>query len=281
MSRIIQIKTIETALADLIEKAAFNLPASTVLEIKRSLTKEKSKQGKGILEDILQNQQLAKKNKLPLCQDTGLALIFMEIGQDVSVKGGNLNSSINKIVKKKYKELYLRKSVVSDPLKRKNTKDNTPAIIHQEIVPGSKIKLTFMPKGGGSENCCALKMLKPADGLKGVEDFVLETIKQADANPCPPIIVGVGIGGNFDKVAYLAKQALLKPLNSKNKNKDYAKLEKDFLTKINKLGIGPQGLGGTTTALAVHIKQHPCHIASLPVAVAIQCHANRITSTTI
>ncbi len=281
MTRTITTKQIENILLKLIKQAAFNLPKDVLSALKKSIKKEASKTGKDILQDIIKNVNIAAKENTALCQDTGLALIFLEIGQDVHITGSDLEKSLQRTVAKAYQENYLRSSVVNDPLQRKNTQDNTPAIIHTEIVPGSKLKITFMAKGGGSENCSTLKMLKPSDGLAGIENFVLDTIKNAQANPCPPIIIGLGLGGNFDHSAYLAKKALLRPLDKKHPKASYRKLEKDLLHKINKLGIGPMGLGGKVTALAVHIEAHPCHIASLPVAINIQCHANRSSSVTI
>ncbi|MBU0580651.1 MAG: fumarate hydratase [Candidatus Margulisbacteria bacterium] len=281
MPRIINTKTIQDALSKLITQASFNMNIETTKALEKSLKKEKSKTGKKFIKEILTNIQIAKKEKNPLCQDTGLALVFLEIGQEVQILGGDLEKAIQNTIGTSYTNNYLRKSVVSDPLKRINTRDNTPAIIHTEILPGSKIKITFIPKGGGSENCSALKMLKPAAGLKGLEQFVLDTVQQAQANPCPPIIVGIGIGGNFDYAAYLAKKALLRPLGQKHSKPYYRQVEKNLLHKINKLGIGPMGLGGKITALAVHIAEYPCHIASFPVAINIQCHANRVSSAII
>lgn len=229
----------------------------------------------GILDKIIVNADIAKNEDMPMCQDTGVACVFLEIGQDVHIVGGNLEESINDGVRKGYEEGYLRKSVVKDPLDRINTKDNTPAMIYYDIVPGDKLKITVAPKGFGSENMSQLKMLKPSDGLQGVKDFVLKVVKEAGPNPCPPIIVGVGIGGTFDKAATLAKKSLIRSVDVRNDNEFYAKLEEDLLNDINNLGIGPQGFGGKTTALAVNIETYPTHIAGLPVAVNINCHATR------
>lgn len=212
---------------------------------------------------------------MPICQDTGMACVFVEIGQEVHIVGGLLEDAINEGVRRGYNEGFLRKSVVKDPIDRINTKDNTPAIIYYDIVKGDKLKITVAPKGFGSENMSRIKMLKPSDGLQGVKDFVIETVKLAGPNPCPPIVIGVGIGGTFDKVAYLAKKALIRPLNKKNSNQFYSDLEKELLDAINKLGIGPQGFGGKTTALGLNIETYPTHIAGLPVAVNINCHATR------
>jgi len=237
--------------------------------------RETSKLGKEILDILIQNSEIAEKEKMPMCQDTGMAVVFMEIGQDVHIIGGNLEDAINEGVRQGYIEGYLRKSVVKDPLDRVNTKDNTPAIIHYNIIPGDKIKITVAPKGFGSENMSRLKMLKPADGVEGIKKFVLETVKEAGPNPCPPIVVGVGIGGTFEKAAFLAKKALLRSVDEGNKNPFYAQLEKELLEEINKLGIGPQGFGGLTTCLGVNIEVYATHIAGLPVAVNINCHATR------
>lgn len=230
---------------------------------------------KNILGDILENVALAKSESLPLCQDTGAACVFVDVGQDVHIVGGSLDEAINEGVRQGYRDGYLRKSIVNDPLKRVNTNDNTPAMISYSIVPGDKLRLIVAPKGYGSENMSRLKMLKPSDGVQGVIDFVLETVELAGSNPCPPIIVGVGIGGNFDKVAALAKRALLRPIKSTHPDPYYQALETDLLNKINSLGIGPQGFGGKTTALKVNIETFPTHIAGLPVAVNINCHVAR------
>lgn len=212
---------------------------------------------------------------MPLCQDTGMACIFIEIGQDVHIIGGLMEDAINEGVAEGYKEGYLRKSVVSDPIERINTGDNIPAVIYYNIVKGDKVKITVAPKGFGSENMSKIAMLKPADGLEGIKKFILDTVKEAGPNPCPPVIVGVGIGGTFDKCAYLSKKALLRPIDLRNRNNFYKDLEKELLEEINRLGIGPQGFGGKTTALAVNIETFPTHIAGLPVAVNISCHVTR------
>lgn len=231
--------------------------------------------GKDMLKKILINVDIAKKEKMPMCQDTGMACVFVEIGQDVHIIGGSLEEAINEGVRQGYEEGFLRKSVVKDPLNRVNTKDNTPAIIYYDIVKGDKLKIKIAPKGFGSENMSQLKMLKPADGVEGVKDFVLKVVKDAGPNPCPPIVVGIGIGGTFDKAANLAKKALVRPLNERNHDKFYSDLEEELLEKINEIGIGPQGFGGKTTALAVNIETYPTHIAGLPVAVNINCHVTR------
>lgn len=234
----------------------------------------------GILDQIIENYEIADENDVPICQDTGLACVFVDVGQEVYVDG-NLEAAIHEGVRQGYADGYLRKSVVRDPLDRVNTGDNTPAMIYFNIVPGDQIRITVAPKGAGSENMSQIKMLKPSDGLQGVKDFVLQVVEEAGPNPCPPIVVGVGIGGTFDKAAFLAKKALIRPLNVKNDNPFYADLEAELLEKINALGIGPQGLGGKTTALAVNIETYPAHIASLPVAVNINCHVTRHKSEVI
>lgn len=228
-----------------------------------------------VLDKIILNAEIACKEEMPMCQDTGMACIFLEIGQDVHFIGGNLEEAINEGVRRGYEEGFLRKSVVEDPIRRVNTKDNTPAIIYYDIVEGDKVKITLAPKGFGSENMSKIGMLKPSDGLEGVKKFIIDTVRAAGPNPCPPMVVGVGIGGTFDKAAYLAKKALIRPVNTSNKDEFYKNLEIELLEKINELGIGPQGFGGKTTALGLNIETYPTHIAGLPVAVNINCHATR------
>lgn len=248
-------------------------------DVKKSLCKAKENEtwplAENVLDQIILNSDIAKKEDMPICQDTGMACVFVEVGQEVHIVGGLLQDAINEGVRKGYDEGFLRKSVVKDPINRVNTKDNTPAVIYYDIVPGDKIKVTVAPKGFGSENMSRIKMLKPSDGLQGVKDFIIETVKLAGPNPCPPIVIGVGIGGTFDKAAYLAKKALIRPLNKRNNEKFYSDLEEELLETINKLGIGPQGFGGKTTALGLNIETYPTHIAGLPVAVNINCHATR------
>jgi fumarate hydratase subunit alpha len=248
-------------------------------DVRNQLLKAKEKEtweiAKGVLDKILINADIAKNEKMPMCQDTGMTCVFIELGQDVHIVGGSLEDAINKGVAAGYEEGFLRKSVVKDPIDRVNTKDNTPAVIYYNIVPGDKLIITVAPKGFGSENMSQLKMLKPSDGLNGVKEFILKVVKEAGPNPCPPIIVGVGIGGTFDKAANLAKRAAIRPTDVPNSNPFYADLEKELTEEINKLGIGPQGFGGRTTALAVNIETYPTHIAGLPVAVNINCHAAR------
>lgn len=243
--------------------------------IEKNIADEKSDVGRVILDKLLQNANIAAQKEVPICQDTGMAVFFVEIGKDVFIEGDSLTEAINKGVAKGYTDGYLRKSVVKDPLNRINTKDNTPAVIYYDFTDGDKIKLTFAPKGFGSENKGALKMLNPSDGVEGVIDFVIDTVRKAGPNPCPPMVVGVGIGGTMDKVCVLAKKALTRDINTSNPNPFYAELEKKLLTEINRLGIGAAGLGGTTTALGVNIETFPTHIAGLPAAVNINCHATR------
>ena len=229
----------------------------------------------GVLDNIIENYQIADRECVPICQDTGMACVFLEIGQDVHLTGGDLREAVDEGVRRGYTNGFLRKSVVRDPVRRGNTGDNTPAVLYTEIVPGEQVKITLAPKGFGSENMSRLKMLKPADGAEGVKDFVIETVKLAGANPCPPVILGVGIGGSFDKVAQLAKHALLRPIDQPNPDEYYAAMERELLERINALGIGPQGFGGRTTALGVNIETMPTHVAGLPVAVNVSCHVTR------
>jgi fumarate hydratase subunit alpha len=240
----------------------------------QALEKEESPTGRDILKHLLVNAQIARDEKIPMCQDTGLAVVFVELGQEVHIVGGSLKDAIEEGVRQGYQEGYLRKSACH-PFTRQNTGDNTPAIIHVEVVPGDGFKLTLAPKGGGSENMSRVMMLTPAVGIQGIKDYVIQRVKEMGSNPCPPTIVGVGIGGTFEVAALLAKKALLRELGSVNPDPELAALEREWLDEINRLGIGPQGLGGRTTSLAVHITMMPCHIASLPVGVNIQCHASR------
>lgn len=274
--REIDVKEITKAIAKLCQEANFYLDDEVIKIYKECIEKEESPVGKEIFQQMLENAEISATEKIAMCQDTGVAVIFAKVGQDVHLVGGDFSEAINEGVRQGYTEGYLRKSIVKDPLiKRANTKDNTPAVIHTEIVPGDKIHLMVVPKGGGSENMSALAMLKPAQGVAGLKSFVVGTVDKAGSNPCPPIVVGVGIGGTFEKAALLAKKALLRPLKDTNPEPEFAVLEKELLEEINNLGIGPQGLGGRMTALAVKIETHPCHIASMPVAVNINCHATR------
>ena len=238
--------------------------------------KEVSPVGREVLDQILENAKIAREQQMPLCQDCGLTVIFVELGQDLHVIGGDLNEAITEGVRQGYKDGYLRKSIVTRPFSaRINTKDNSPPVIHTTIVPGDRLGITVAPKGGGSENMSQLAMLKPADGRAGVVDFVVESVRKAGANPCPPIIVGVGIGGSAEKTVWLAKHALLREVGQPSPDPELIDLEAEILERVNRIGIGPQGFGGVTTALAVHIETFPCHIASMPVAVNIQCHSAR------
>ena len=265
---------ISEVVARLCIDANYHLPPDMKKQIISSSKEESWETASIILDQIIENFNIADENLQPICQDTGLACVFLSIGQDVHIKG-NLEEAVNEGVRKGYSQGYLRKSVVSDPLKRVNTGDNTPAMIYYDICPGDKLKITVAPKGFGSENMSQIKMLKPSDGIEGVKDFVIKVVEDAGPNPCPPIVVGVGIGGTFDKAAYLAKKALMRPVDQRNSESFYADLENELLEKINALGIGPQGFGGRTTALAVNIEKFPTHIAGLPVAVNINCHVTR------
>lgn len=247
----------------------------------KAVTAEKSPLGKQVLEQLEENLQIAGEDMIPICQDTGMAVVFMEIGQEVHFEGGSLEDAINEGVRRGYTEGYLRKSVVKDPLIRENTKDNTPAIIHYSIVPGKQVKITVAPKGFGSENMSRIFMLKPADGIEGVKKAVLTAVKDAGPNACPPMVIGVGIGGTFEKCALMAKKALTRPVDEHSQIPYVAEMEQELLQKINASGIGPGGLGGSTTALAVNINTYPTHIAGLPVAVNICCHVNRHAVRTI
>lgn len=243
--------------------------------LKDSIEKEEYPLANDVLKKIYLNADIARDNNMPICQDTGMACVFVELGQDVHITGGSLEDAINEGVRRGYEEGFLRKSVVKDPLNRVNTKDNTPAIIYYDIVKGDKVKITVAPKGFASENMSRIAMLKPSDGIEGVKKFILETVENAGPNPCPPMVVGVGIGGTFDKAAYLAKKALLRPIDQSSEIEFYKELEEELIEEINKLGIGPQGFGGRTTALGINIEVYPTHIAGLPVAVNINCHATR------
>jgi fumarate hydratase subunit alpha len=273
----------EVAYADVVETVSrLAIEANTFLgedvlrALERAAAREESPLGRQVLSEILENDRLAASERLPICQDTGAAVVFVEMGEEVSIKGGSLFDAIHAGVRKGYVEGYLRKSMVADPLRRQNTKDNTPAIIHLELVPGDRLKITLLPKGGGAENMSRMTMLTPAHGAEGVKQFVLETVEKAGPNACPPVVVGVGIGGTFDTVGMLAKKALLRPVGSTHPDPFYAEMEEELLERINNLGIGPMGYGGRVTALAVHIEAAPCHIVSLPVAVNLQCHAARV-----
>ncbi|CEO16373.1 fumarate hydratase [[Clostridium] sordellii] len=272
--RIIRSSQITEAVKDLCIKANIYLGEDVKQSIGEYETKEKNELGKNVLNILIQNYKIAEEKQMPICQDTGMAVFFVKVGQTVLIDGQNITDAINEGVRQGYVDGYLRKSVV-DPISRVNTKDNTPAIIHYDIVEGDKIYIEFAPKGFGSENMSKLKMLKPSDGIDGIKKFIIDTVKEAGPNPCPPIVVGVGIGGTVEKCAQIAKKALLRDLGIHNEDNNIKMLEIDILREINKLGIGPQGLGGNTTALAVNIESFPTHIAGLPVVVNINCHASR------
>lgn len=279
---IVETKMITEAVRRMAVDAAYYLPDDVLFSLKRSRDTEKWALAKDTLDQIIENAGIAAQTKSPMCQDTGMAVLFVSVGQDVRIEGGFIQDAINEGVRQAYEHGYLRKSVVRDPLyDRVNTKDNTPAVVHYKIVPGDKLHIVFAAKGFGSENMSRLAMLKPSDGLEGVKKFILETVELAGPNPCPPIVVGVGIGGTVDKVTLLAKEALMRPFDSYNKDPFYADLEKEMLEKINALGIGPQGYGGKTTALRVLIETYPTHIAGLPVCVNINCHATRHKEVTL
>ncbi len=272
--RSIHVDDIVRTVRDLAIRANTELGEDVVRAFEAALEKEESPTGRDILKRLIENAQIAREEKIPMCQDTGFAVVFVELGQEVHIVGGALREAIEEGVRQGYRDGYLRKSICH-PFTRQNTGDNTPAIIHIDLQPGDHFRLILAPKGGGSENMSRVTMLTPAVGVQGVKDFVVQRVKESGPNPCPPTIVGVGIGGTFERAALLAKKALLRPLGSLNPDPELQALEKDWLEAINRLGIGPQGLGGRITSLAVHISMMPCHIASLPVAVNIQCHAAR------
>ena len=272
--REVNVKIITEKVRALCMEANTDLGEDVLQSFDRAIEKEESPLGIEILKELKENARIAKEEQGAICQDTGFAVVFLELGQDVHLVGGGLRDAIFEGVRQGYRDGYLRKSICH-PFTRANTGDNTPAIIHTEIVPGEKVKITVAPKGGGSENMSRVVMLTPSDGVEGIQRFVVQRVKESGSNPCPPTIVGVGIGGTFEQAALLAKKSLLRPLGSKNLDPELDKLEFEILSEINRLGIGPQGLGGRTTSLAVHILMMPCHIASFPLAVNIQCHAQR------
>jgi fumarate hydratase subunit alpha len=274
--REIDASSLSEAVASLCQEANYFLPGDVTGSLQEATEREESPLGREILKQILENAEIAARERLPLCQDCGSAVVLLEVGQDVHVSGGGVYEAVEEGVRKGYTEGYLRKSMVRQPFSaRANTKDNCPPIIHTKIVPGDRLKIVLMPKGGGSENMSRLFMLLPAQARQGVVDAVVKAVDEAGSNPCPPVVVGVGIGGTADKAVLLAKEALLRTLGEPNPDPEMADLEKELLQRINALGIGPQGFGGRTTALAVHVEVFPCHIASLPVAVSIQCHSAR------
>ncbi len=266
-------------ITDVVEKLCIEanqyLPKDVQGAIRRCRACEDWEIAQGVLDKIITNFEIAEQESVPICQDTGMACVFLEIGQDVHIVGGDLREAVDEGVRRGYDKGYLRKSVVKDPVRRGNTGDNTPAMLYTEIVPGEQIKVTVGPKGFGSENMSAIRMFKPSAGIEGIKDFILETVETAGPNPCPPMVVGVGIGGTFDKCALLAKKALMRSTDERNPDPYYADLEAEMLEKINKLGIGPQGFGGKTTALALNIETLPTHIAGMPCAVNINCHVTR------
>ena len=278
--REIEAAEITRALEKLFIDANVNLSEDVREALNSAVEKEESAVGKEVLRELIGNADIARDEGIPICQDTGLAVTFLEIGQDVHIVGGSLDDAISEGVRRAYRNGYLRKSCC-DPFSRKNTGDNTPPIVHERIVPGDRIAITVFPKGGGSENYSAVRMLVPSEGKAGVRDFVLEMVTKGGPNPCPPIIVGVGIGGNFETSALLSKEALMVPQGQRNQDPEMAAFEVELLEAINRTGIGPQGYGGTVTALDVHVLTMPCHIASLPVAVNIQCHVHRMKKTVI
>ena len=273
--RELDVSVVRDAVARLCVAANTRLPEDVKKAIDEFRSKEDWAIAKGVLENIVENYKIADSENVPICQDTGMACVFLEVGQEVHFVCGGLYDAVNEGVRQGYTGGYLRKSVVADPVRRGNTGDNTPAVVYTDIVPGDKVKITVGPKGFGSENMSAIKMLKPSDGLEGIKKFILDTVEAAGPNPCPPMVVGVGIGGTFDKAAYLAKKALMRPLDVRNPDPYYAELEIELLEQINALGIGPQGFGGLTTALGLNIEVMPTHIAGMPCAVNIGCHATR------
>lgn len=272
--RNLHVKEITEAVKGLCIDANYNLGQDVVESFREALKIEESPTGIAVIEQLLENARIARDEQVPMCQDTGTAVVFVELGQDVHIEGGMLLDAISEGVRQGYKEGYLRKSIC-DPFTRKNTGDNTPAIIHLKLAPGDKLRITVAPKGGGSENMSKAVMLKPSDGIAGIKNLVTQMALEAGSNPCPPVIIGVGIGGNLETAALLAKKSLLRPIGSRNQDPEIAKLEDEIKTIVNDLGIGPQGFGGRVFALAVHIDKVPCHIASLPVAVNFNCHAAR------
>ncbi|MFO7818924.1 MAG: fumarate hydratase [Halanaerobacter sp.] len=280
--RTIEAEEITETVAQLCKETNYNLGEDVIEAYKESLAAEDSEVAEEILEQLIKNAEIARKKQVPICQDTGMAVVFLEVGQDLKIVGDDLTKAVDEGVRRGYKEGYLRKSVVSDPLiERENTGDNTPAVIHTEIIPGSNLKITVAPKGFGSENMSQMKLFNPTAGAEKVKEFIVEVVKEAGPNPCPPIVVGVGIGGTLDKAALLAKKSLLREIGEHNSNPKYKSLEGELLKEINETGVGPQGLGGKTTALDVNIEEFPTHIAGLPVVVNINCHVARHKSVTI
>ncbi len=280
--RELNVNLITEKVRELCMTSNYDLPKDVEDKLKEGYEKEESSFGKYSMENVLDNVKIAREENVAICQDTGLAVIFMEIGQDVHLVGGDLAAAVDEGVRQGFTDGYLRKSAVDDPIfERKNTGDNTPALLYTDIVPGDKVKITVVPKGGGAENMSQMKMLKPAEGVEGVKKFVIESVVNAGGNPCPPVVVGVGVGGTIEKTALLAKKALMREAGKPNPNPLYAKLEQEILEEVNKSGVGPQGLGGRFTAFAVHIDYFPAHIASMPVVVNLNCHAARHKEATL
>lgn len=279
--RIISVSQIEQTVAFLCQKANTQLPDDVLQALFAAKEQEISKTGRAVLSDLIKNAEIASETPCPICQDTGMAVVFVKIGQDVKIEGGWIEDAIHRGVARGYKEGYLRASVVSDPLLRQNTNDNTPAVVHYQIVPGGQLRLIVAPKGFGSENMSAARMLSPSEGEKGLFRFVLETVEKAGPNPCPPVVIGIGLGGTLEKAAILAKEALLVPIGQRNEQPHLRKLEKELLEAVNGLGIGPGGLGGKVTALDLHILTYPTHIAGLPVVLNMGCHATRHAEATL
>lgn len=274
--REVNVNLITEKVRELCMTSNFDLPEDVECKLKEGFEKEESPFGKYSMQQVMDNVKIAREGNVAICQDTGLAVIFMEIGQDVHLVGGDLTIAVDEGVRQGFKDGFLRNSAVDDPIfERKNTGDNTPALLYTEIVPGDKVKITVVPKGGGAENMAQMKMLKPAEGVEGVKKFIVDSVVNAGGNPCPPVVVGVGVGGTIEKTAYLAKKSLIREAGKPNANPLYAKLEAEILEEINKSGVGPQGLGGRFTAFAVHIEYFPAHIASMPVVVNLNCHAAR------
>lgn len=273
--REIHYQEIVSKVAEICMEANYDLGEDVYQAFKKALETEKSETGKEVLSQLIENADIATQHRVPMCQDTGTVVCMVELGQDCRIVGGTLNDAINEGIRKGYGEGYLRNSIVGDPIQRKNTKDNTPGIIHLELVEGDHLKIKMTAKGGGAENMSDLKMLKPSDGLEGIKKYILDVVKVAGPNACPPLIVGVGIGGNFERCAYLAKKSLFRPVGERHSDPDIAKLEEELMEEVNRLGIGPQGMGGTTTALDIKFEVEACHIAALPVAVNLNCHASR------
>lgn len=273
--RTVKYSEIVNKVSEMCMESNYTLGEDVLNAFHAALRSEKSDTGKDVLNQLIENASIATQERVPMCQDTGTAVFIVELGQDCHISGGLLTDAINEGVRKGYGEGYLRHSIVQDPLKRKNTGDNTPAIIHLHLVEGDKLTIRMTAKGGGAENMSDLKMLKPSDGIEGIKKYILDIVSVAGPNACPPLVVGVGIGGNFERCAYLAKQSLFRPIGTHNSDAEIAALEKELISEINRLGIGPQGMGGTTTALDVKIEVEACHIAALPVAVNLNCHASR------